>query len=119
MSSTQIFTKVPSVFSFQRSLIVSAGAFFNEIEGQSETPPVYVVRHGLRGTQNVSEAGDTAKGTKDRDVSNIQQTETARLDQRQGVGRQIRSADARSGQRPFCVRFRRWQPGQAGAGKRR
>ena len=82
MSSTQIFTKVPSVFSFQRSLIVSAGAFFNEIEGQSETPPVYVVRHGLRGTQNVSEAGDTAKGTTDRSVSNVQQTETARLDQR-------------------------------------
>ena len=82
MASTQTFSKVPSVFSFQRSMIVSAGAFFNEIAGQQETPPVYVVRHGLRGTQNVSEAGDSAKGTKDRDVSNIQQTETALLDPR-------------------------------------
>lgn len=81
MASTQTFSKVPSVFSFQRSMLVSAGAFFNEIDGQEETP-VYVVRHGLRGTQNVSEAGDSAKGTKDRDVSNIQQTETALLDPR-------------------------------------
>lgn len=82
MTSMQTFSKVPSVFSFQRSMLVSAGAFFNEIEGQQEMPPVYVVRHGLRGTQNVSAAGDSAKGTKDRDVSNIQQTETALLDPR-------------------------------------
>ncbi|MBC7603711.1 MAG: type I-F CRISPR-associated protein Csy3 [Ramlibacter sp.] len=79
MTSVQTFAKTPSVFSFQRSLIVSAGAFFNEIDGIQDSP-VYVVRHGLRGTQNVSEDGDTAKGTKDRDVSNIQQTETAMLD---------------------------------------
>lgn len=82
MASTQTFSKVPSVFSFQRSMIVSAGAFFNDISGLDALSPVYVVRHGLRGTQNVSEAGDTAKGTKDRDVSNIQQTETALLDHR-------------------------------------
>ncbi|QRX80827.1 type I-F CRISPR-associated protein Csy3 [Glaciimonas sp. PAMC28666] len=82
MTSTQTFSKVPSVFSFQRSMIVSAGAFFNDIAGQNDLSPLYVVRHGLRGTQNVSEAGDTAKGTKDRDVSNIQQTETALLDHR-------------------------------------
>ena len=82
MVSAQTFSKVPSVFSFQRSMIVSAGAFFNEIEGRQAMPPVCVVRHGLRGTQNVSEAGDSAKGTKDRDVSNIQQTETAILDPR-------------------------------------
>ena len=81
MASNQTFSKVPSVFSFQRSMLVSAGAFFNEIDGQ-DLSPVYVVRHGLRGTQNVSGSGDSAKGTKERKVSNIQNTETAMLDAR-------------------------------------
>lgn len=79
MASTQTFSKVPSVFSFQRSMLVSAGAFFNEIDGQEETP-VYVVRHRILGTQNVGQSGDSAKGTGNRDPRNPQLTETAYLD---------------------------------------
>ena len=71
MASTQTFSKVPSVFSFQRSMLVSAGAFFNEIDGQDETP-VYVVRHRILGTQNVNNS--------ERDPRNPQLTETAYLD---------------------------------------
>ena len=82
MTSSQTFSKVPSVFSFQRSMLVTAGAFFNDIDGEADPSPVYVTRHGLRGTQNVSSDGDSAKGNKDRDVSNIQQTESALLDPR-------------------------------------
>lgn len=41
--------KLPSVFSLQRLAIVSDGAFFNKMPS-GELTPLYVYRHGIRGT---------------------------------------------------------------------
>jgi CRISPR-associated protein Csy3 len=71
--------KPPPILSFQRGIIITDGAFYNLKNGQYEDSPLEVVRHGIRGTQNVSSVADTAKGGA-RDPSNIQQTETAKTD---------------------------------------
>lgn len=78
------FKKLPGVLSFQRGLVISDGLFYNEKAGEYETHPVYVVRHGIRGTQNINKGGDgdanvTAE-TKRQEVSNIQTTDSAKLD---------------------------------------
>lgn len=101
---TETFKKLPGVLSFQRGIAISDALFFNQLDDNTETP-VMVVRHGIRGTQNVSsgdskpakakktdqeanaaEASPTVDGTtKDsvaRDVSNVQITDTAKLDPR-------------------------------------
>ena len=46
------FKKLPGVLAFQRGVVISDALFFNVQEG-SQTP-VMVVRHGIRGTQNVN-----------------------------------------------------------------
>lgn len=77
-SNTATFKKLPGVLSFQRAYNVSDAEMFNVMPDGARTP-VEVVRHGIRGTQNVSAtAGTTAKGG-ERAVSNIQVTETAKL----------------------------------------
>ena len=78
-TKTDTFAKTPPILSFQRGIIVTDGAFYNLKDGQYEDFPLAVTRHGIRGTQNVSSAADTAKGGA-RDPSNIQQTETAKTD---------------------------------------
>lgn len=77
------FKKLPGVLSFQRGLVITDAPFFNVLaDGQS---PVMVVRHGIRGTQNVNKSGDAEKSTaaaaKRAEVSNIQTTDTAKLDE--------------------------------------
>lgn len=79
MTTTDTFAKTPPILSFQRGIIVTDGAFYNLKEGQYQDHPLAVIRHGIRGTQNLSSAADTAKGGT-RDPSNIQQTETAKTD---------------------------------------
>lgn len=85
-ATDMVFKKLPGVLSFQRGLVISDAELFNEIEGEYEAHPVYVIRHGIRGTQNVNKEGtaDTATSgdTKLRSVSNIQQTDSAKLDAR-------------------------------------
>ena len=76
------FKKLPGVLAFQRGVVISDALFFNVSEdGQT---PVMVVRHGIRGTQNVNKDGDAEKSTaanaKRQEVSNIQTTDTAKLD---------------------------------------
>lgn len=76
-----IFKKLPGSLSLQRGSIISDGAFYNYFANGS-TEPLYVLHHGIRGTQNV--AGNKAKGSAlgnaaAREVSNIQQTESAKL----------------------------------------
>ena len=76
------FKKLPGVLAFQRGVVISDALFFNVCEdGQT---PVMVVRHGIRGTQNVNKDGDAEKSTaanaKRQEVSNIQTTDTAKLD---------------------------------------
>lgn len=76
------FKKLPGVLAFQRGVVISDALFFNVCEdGQT---PVMVVRHGIRGTLNVNKDGDAEKSTaanaKRQEVSNIQTTDTAKLD---------------------------------------
>lgn len=78
MTSTKTFKKTPPVFSFQRTVLVTDGAFFNLIDGSYKNHPLSVIRHGIRGTQNVKEKGDSAKSGERDSPSNIQQTESAK-----------------------------------------
>ena len=66
------FKKLPGVLSFQRGFIISDGLFYSVLEDATEYP-VDVVRHGIRGTQNINNDAVT-------EVSNIQTTETAKTD---------------------------------------
>lgn len=70
--STETFKQLPGVLSFQRGLILSDALFFNRF-AEDAPSPVEVVRHGIRGTQNVN-------SDQERDVSNPQITETAKTD---------------------------------------
>ncbi len=80
---TKALKKLPGVLSFQRCLMVSDGLFFN-VFANGTTSPLMVVRHGIRGTQNINKFGkkekSTAKTAKREEVSNIQTTDTAKLD---------------------------------------
>lgn len=67
------FSKLPSIFSIFRGLSVTDALFFNEIDGRLS--PMPVLRHGIRGTQNVNEV--TGSG---RDPLNVQVTESAKTD---------------------------------------
>lgn len=78
-TKTDTFAKTPPILSFQRGIIVTDGAFYNLKDGQYEDYPLAVIRHGIRGTQNVGDVADTAKGGA-RDPSNIQQTESAKTE---------------------------------------
>lgn len=66
------FKKMPGVLSFQRGFVISDGLFFNQFPDGTESP-VNVIRHGIRGTQNINNDSKA-------DVSNIQITETAKTD---------------------------------------
>lgn len=80
--SDKEFKKLPGVLSFQRGIVVTDALFYNEI-GEDLTP-IPVLRHGIRGTQNVNKKGDagtSASGSAAREeVSNIQTTDTAKTD---------------------------------------
>ncbi len=80
---TKVLKKLPGVLSFQRCLMVSDGLFYN-LFNDGTTSPLMVVRHGIRGTQNINKFGEkktAAAGTvKREEVSNIQTTDTAKLD---------------------------------------
>jgi len=73
--------KLPGVLSFQRGTIVSDGAFYN-VFADDRRSPLPVIRHGIRGTQNVNtfivSEGSTAQ-TGERKVSNVQITDSAKL----------------------------------------
>ncbi len=87
--------KLPGVLSFNRGHIVTDAEMFNDLGG--ELTPVEVIRHGIRGTQNVNDGKGNASQEKIkkpkkaeenqesaqrgvREISNIQVTETAKLD---------------------------------------
>lgn len=64
----------PSVLSFQRGMMISDGMMYNYFgEGKPTSKEIFVVRHGVRGTQNVG-------GNKEKDVYNPQITETAKTE---------------------------------------
>lgn len=66
--------KLPATLALQRTLSVTDGLFFNLSDDGSQSP-VHVVEHGIRGTQNVNNASGALKN-----VTNIQTTESAKLD---------------------------------------
>ena len=82
-----IFKKLPGVLSFQRCLFPTDALFYN-LYDENATSPLFVIRHGIRGTQNVnkgasaSKEGSTAGSTKRENVSNPQMTDSAKLDAR-------------------------------------
>lgn len=84
--SDKIFRKLPGVLAFSRGALVTDAEFFNEIEGEYEFYPVKVIRHGIRGTQNINKEGEgegaTTGDTQERKITNIQQTDSAKLDPR-------------------------------------
>ena len=75
-------SKLPGVLSFQRCLLVTDGLFYNELDGE-RLSPLWVIRHGIRGTQNINKAskeGQAASASAKREeVSNIQTTDSAKL----------------------------------------
>lgn len=71
--STQ-FKKLPSNLSFQRLVIVSDGLFYN-LHKDGGISPLTVIRHGLRGTQNIN--GKKKNGA-EAEVANVQITESAK-----------------------------------------
>ncbi len=78
--SDKIFKKLPGVLSFQRGIVVTDALFYDEIGG--ELIPVSVLRHGIRGTQNINKKGNAETSTSAdavrEEVSNIQTTDTAK-----------------------------------------
>lgn len=80
------FKKLPGALSMDRTLVVTDGIMKNLFDDGSTTP-VAVIRHGIRGTQNINNG-------KDHSVSNIQETDTAKLD-----------VNAKGMQVEFSIRF--------------
>jgi CRISPR-associated protein Csy3 len=69
--------KLPGLLAFQRGHVVSDALMFSRMADGSEKP-VPVIRHGIRGTQNINEGAGNENPT--RDIPNIQQTESAKVD---------------------------------------
>lgn len=82
MTALTTLKKLPGVLAFNRGHVVTDGEMFNEIAGQYEIYPVEVVRHGIRGTQNINDGKGNEETAANgvRNVSNIQITETAKLE---------------------------------------
>lgn len=71
---SKIINKLPSVLGLQRSFVVT-DAIFDNIFEDGNTSPVFVIEHGVLGTQNIN----SSKGLQ-AEVANPQRTETAKLD---------------------------------------
>lgn len=69
-----LFKKLPSVFSLERSLVITDAVMRNLFYLNASTAtPVEVIRHGIRGTQNVN----SSEGQ--RNIANVQVTDSAKL----------------------------------------
>lgn len=75
--------KLPGVLSFQRCLLITDALFFNEFADGTLTP-LPVIRHGIRGVQNISKKSkkgqEAASSASREEVTNIQTTDSAKLD---------------------------------------
>ncbi len=80
-----LFKKLPGVLSFQRCMFPTDALFYN-LYSDGRTSPLYVTRHGIRGTQNVNKTGSseaavsTAGSAKTENTANVQMTDSAKLD---------------------------------------
>ncbi len=79
------FKKLPGVLSFQRCMFPTDALFYNEYD-KKERSILPVIRHGIRGTQNINKAQSakandaTAGSAKREEVANVQRTDSAKLD---------------------------------------
>lgn len=75
------FKKLPGVIAITRGIVIGDAVMYSELADGS-LQPLPVIRHGIRGTQNVDLDGKegTAGATKRREVSNIQVTDSAKAD---------------------------------------
>jgi CRISPR-associated protein Csy3 len=77
--------KLPGVLAYQRGMITTDCLFFNRYDNGTLSP-LPVTRHGIRGTQNInkitegSEDGASAASATRESPSNIQTTDSAKLD---------------------------------------
>lgn len=71
-ASPVIFDRTPGLLSFQRAIAMSDARLYSDIGGALK--PLPVIRHGIRGTQNINKPGANTE------ISNIQMTDSARLD---------------------------------------
>lgn len=83
MSDFQVLKKLPAVMALSRSFVVSDAVLTygaKDVDGKEVEKPVYVLRHGIRGTQNVNEqkTDDATNADSERKVSNIQEIESAK-----------------------------------------
>jgi CRISPR-associated protein Csy3 len=72
MATKKAKLTLPGVLSFQRGIIPSDAVMENIFE-EEEPTPIKVIRHGIRGTQNVNKEGE-------KDAGQIQITESAKTD---------------------------------------
>ena len=70
--------KLPAVLSFQRRCMITDGLFYNAYKDKTEIDPVFVFRHGIRGTQNIRWSDEKIKKNRE-ETANIQTTDTAKL----------------------------------------
>ena len=75
--------KLPGVLSFQRCIVINDALFYNMFEG-GRTSPLKVIRHGIRGTQNVASKSAPSSASPSSaprtSPSNIQVTDSAKLE---------------------------------------
>ena len=77
--------KLPGVLSFQRCMFPTDALFYNLYSSREKTA-LPVTRHGIRGTQNINKTWSekataaTVSSAKREEVSNIQRTDSAKLD---------------------------------------
>lgn len=74
--------KLPGVLAFNRCHVITDAEMFSRLPN-GEDEPIPVIRHGIRGTQNVNDGkgndGQKVASGGERNISNIQMTESAKL----------------------------------------
>ena len=94
--------KLPGVLSFQRCLVVTDGLFYNELDN-GDLSPLWVVRHGIRGTQNINKA--SKEGQAASASANQYPDYGQRQTRRKGVGSASSLQSARHGCEKSVVRL--------------
>ena len=79
----ETFSKLPSVVSLQRNAVISDAKMYSVVDGEFKAYPVEVIRHGIRGTQNINKSakssGETSGSVEPQDVRLLQITDSAKL----------------------------------------
>lgn len=83
MAESLMTFELPSSLALQRIAVISDARMYSEVEGEYQAFPVEVIRHGIRGTQNVFKggagSGEVSTTVEDDDVRNLQVVDSAKL----------------------------------------